>query len=941
MKLRFRSRRIVVAGCCLLAAILLAKCGWRAMTLLDKVKQHLEFRLGDRLRDRHGLFLLATMDGPHPVEALSKHPVLIRGAASTKGKVGDARRVDLDHDVLLRMDMLGKLTNSSATFAAWFRPDDTVRKQLFFNDRSRESGFSLALEGGALSLTAYGRNGAVGVSCPYVGKSGRFTHVAVTFSPGEAIVFQNGRESCRAAVDGTVGFPFNPFLYGSSTFWPFEGEIDELAVWKRALGAREVASVVHSRGGVRYLYEPWISRSLAFVSWLARTTPEMYRAIDRLVPRRRSSASLAKDIPLFMAWPSKADERHFSRAHALSLHNGFLTRKAAEFRRMDVAYGDSIIPLEFALDNVYKDSGVRRMAFIVRDPSHTVFGGSGLVHLYPPELYSVLHADAFCPLPLSATFVRLYFSNVFHGLYVVEPFDREGGSWMAYGSHVGAATNSIGYRSKSSVSEEPQTGVAYDAAFSHVASLVSSDVLFPWSRQEILARCRKRGLFWRERHFDVQENGFPRRILGANLSPLYVTGDLHLSGTPDIQWESSAPDIVSAEGKVNRPESGPPRSVILTPVHVNDGPASPLRVRVMPIRPALQALFLHVSVPIDKYTRTDFSCLRIPAGGGEGEWLSGTASTGGGVHHRGNTSYAMGARRSLSLKFDEPAALMEDRLSSRHLFLLSGYADPTRLRNRLSFDAYRIAANGRTPNGITSIDWAEVFINGEYFGVWELTHRVRDLFRAEDGLLYKIRSRNPILWTFPSPEMSEAISPPDVRADTSVPIVELIAKVCETSSEDFSSMVRANFNIDSLVDYSLMLNFSQNQDGQVVNQYLARAFALGTWLVIPWDYDKTFFDGDSRPLSNRLLARLEREMPEFLPLCNAKWKKLREGEFSNEAVLARIDAYAERLAPYMEEDYFLKQPAGWDGDFRSAVAKLKDVVVARLDVLDRRYGLNR
>ena len=52
-------------------------------------------------------------------------------------------------------------------------------------------------------------------------------------------------------------------------------------------------------------------------------------------------------------------------------------------------------------------------------------------------------------------------------------------------------------------------------------------------------------------------------------------------------------------------------------------------------------------------------------------------------------------------------------------------------------------------------------------------------------------------------------------------------------------------------------------------------------------------------------------------------------------------AYAERLAPYMEEDYCLKQPEGWDGDFLSAVSHLKDVVVARLHILDKRYSLYR
>ncbi len=925
-----------MAGFCLLAAILFFKSGRFTIRILDKLQVRLEARLGRFLDERHGLFFLATMDGPHPVDAVSRAPLHIRKAERSQGKIGDARRIDLDHNVLIRADLMGKLTKS-ATFAAWFRPFDTSRKQLLFNARSHEDGFVLVLENNALSLSVTTTNGQMRVSCPFAGVSNRFTHVAVTFSQSEATVFQNGRESCALPVKRTVGFPRKPLLYGTETFWPFEGDIDELAIWQRALDAREIAGVARARKGVRYLYEPWHAGALTTVSWLSRTVAPTYRVIDRLLPRRRVTASMAKDIPLFMVWPSKADERHFSHAHAISSRNGFRSRKAAEFRRIDMAVEGDLVSLDLALDDVYSVGEPKRMAYVVRDPSRTVFGGSGLVRLYPPELHSVLHADTSCPLPLSAKFVRLFFGNVFQGVYVVESFDREGGSWMAYGSHIEQATNSIGYRERSSVSEEPPSGAARDAAFSRVTSIVASDVFFPWSRQEILARCRERETISEILSFNRLKNHFPREILNGNLSPLYVTGDLNLQGDPQIRWDSSDPDIVSESGKVTRPVSGPPRAVVLTPVDIRRGPRKPVRVRVISQKPRLQALFLHVASPVDKYTRNDFSCLRMPAGGGEGEWLTGTAATGGGAHHRGNTSYIKGVKRSLSLKFDEPVAMMEDQLPARHVFLFCGYADPSRLRNRISFDAYRAAAGGRTPNGITAIDWSEVFINGEYFGVWELAHRVRDIFAADEGLLFKIRSQHPQLWTIPLPDMAEAIAPPDIRADTSLPLTDILKTIADAKPDDFPAMAHRDFFFDSLVDYFLMLNFTQNYDGQVVNQYLAKDSASGKWFVIPWDYDKTFFNADPAILSNRLVTRLWMDVPEFRRECRGKWKALRAGALSDEAVLSRIDAYAELLAPYMEEEYRLKQPAGWTGDFPAAIDKLKETVSARLKALDRHF----
>ena len=905
---------------------------------LDKERSRLESDLGQRLKERHGLLFMATMDGAHPVDTASQKRLFVQKAIRTHGKVGDARRIDLDHDTFLRGDMVGNLPVSVATFAAWFRPSDTMRKQMLFNLRSHEDGFAVAIEKGQISL-GIGTNVTSPVaSCPFSGESNRFTHVALTFSPSEAVLFQNGRESFRVKLGKPVTFPRRPFIYGPSTIRPFEGEIDELAVWGQTLEASEVATVARASHGVIHLYEPWISARLSINSWLSRAVSPTCRVIDRLIPRTRHTAILAKDMPVFMIWPSKADERHFKRAHAKSIRNGFRVKNAAVFRNIDAAFGDKVVPMDIALDDVYAIGEPQRMAFVMRDTSRTVFEGSGLMRLYPPELHPVLHADASCALPLSATFVRLFFGNVFQGLYVLEPFDREGGSWMAYGSHVGMATESIGYRARSSVSDDPPLGEAHNAAFARSVSILSSDVFFPWSRQEVFARSTKCENEFRNRHFDVLEDGFPKSILKNNLSPLYVTDDLNLESDPRISWISSDPRIVSATGKVKRPESGPPRSIVLTPVDARSGPRKPLRIRVMPLRPALQTLFLHVGTPLSKYARTDFSCLRIPAGGGKSEWLTGMAATGGGARHRGNTSYVKGPKRSLSLKFDEPVALMEDQLSSRHFILLSGYADPTRLRNRISFDAYRAAFAGREPNGITSVAWVEVFVNGEYFGVWEIAYRVRDVFTADNGLLYKIRSQIPPLWTAPDPGIAEAISPQDVRTDTSLPLEKILTSVVDTGKDAFAEMAMENFYVDSLVDYNLMLNFTQNFDGQVANQYLARASVSGKWFVIPWDYDKTFFNDDTAPLANKLIERLWLETPDFHSKCAAKWKELRAGALSDNAIFSRIDAHAELLAPYMEEEYRLKQPAGWDGDFKAAVAKLKKVVAERLRILDQRFN---
>ena len=140
------------------------------------------------------------------------------------------------------------------------------------------------------------------------------------------------------------------------------------------------------------------------------------------------------------------------------------------------------------------------------------------------------------------------------------------------------------------------------------------------------------------------------------------------------------------------------------------------------------------------------------------------------------------------------------------------------------------------------------------------------------------------------------------------------------------------FDIDSIVDFFLLLNFTDNHDGRVVNHYLARA-AGGRWFILPWDYDQTFF-GKNIILKNHLIQHCLVELPGFRDSAATKWKSLRSGELANNIVLSQIDAHAARLAPYMEEEYRLLKPADWDGDYLGAVEQLKENVRRRLKVLD-------
>ena len=235
--------------------------------------------------------------------------------------------------------------------------------------------------------------------------------------------------------------------------------------------------------------------------------------------------------------------------------------------------------------------------------------------------------------------------------------------------------------------------------------------------------------------------------MGNNPSPFYVTNDIDLAAAgPGVSWRSSDPATLDVDGTVRRVrcDGDLPRTVDLTG-SFPDGTERAFRFRVMPEKPRLPALFLYVADPVWKHRRTDFASARIPAGGGSPEILTGTASTGGGIRHRGNTSYVRGSRRSLSLEFDSAVSWTGAPGPVSHLLLLSGYADGTLLRNALSFDAFA-AMRPDAPRGSIPVSWTEVFVNGEYTGVWETAPRLKDVVSGWAAPLYKVRTPEG-LWT--------------------------------------------------------------------------------------------------------------------------------------------------------------------------------------------------
>ncbi|MBR1836633.1 MAG: CotH kinase family protein, partial [Kiritimatiellae bacterium] len=395
------------------------------------------------------------------------------------------------------------------------------------------------------------------------------------------------------------------------------------------------------------------------------------------------------------------------------------------------------------------------------------------------------------------------------------------------------------------------------------------------------------------------------------------------------------PDAVAPDGRVTRPEGSAPAVAGLSGTFP-DGSERTFRFRVLPRGHRLPLLSVHVGEPLEKEFDRDFSCFFLPAGAeaAQARRLCGTGDRGGGAHNRGNTSYVKGSKRSIALEFDEPFDRGDGAPPARHLLLLSGYADPTRMRNRLCYGLFEAMPRGGGRLA-PPVSWAEVALNGAWAGIWETAPRPQDAAGPGFSDLYKVRGSRG-LWSEPSASPVERVGAPAAAGtDPYGPFLDLAGFVCNATDADFAARAGDVFDLDELADFWLLLNFSGNVDGRVTNQLVGRRAADGRWVLLPWDYDKTFMAGSpAGKLSNPLFDRLFATRPDFRARVRDRWAELRTGPFSDAAILARIDADAAVLAPLMDEEWRLLRPAGFDGDFPAAVAALRETALARAASLD-------
>ena len=961
---RARALRRVAGAVLAVAAAAIAATGLFAGVILVRLDRRAERavgRLGSSLRDNHGVVFYAPLDERTPADLVSGLPLHGSSAVRVPGAIGFARRFDgRPGENLVGGPGWFSLASGGFTLALRARlpipPADassgprTGENRLVWDVRGSSSvGFRIRDE--ALEAVFTDAEGAHALSGP-APAPGRWTHLALSVGQERAALFVDGVRVADAPVVGSLSLPASLASIGTDGHAPTVFDVDEWCVWKRPLPDAEIARLAAPGRSVADRLEP----RLAARARRRAAQAAAFRSICRVLGAVRTPpvpAVLNRSVPVLELHLARADRRHFRNALLEAASSGFRTRRGAKRRGVLASFGGRTERVAVWLDEVIPEAPpTSRPAFVLASKGGLFGPGSGLARLFPPEQFGARRPDAARPLPLDAsTLVRLHLDDDFLGLYCLVPFEAPAPPWFATGARDILRPDRLHFFAPATDSSAGAglAGPERDVAWNRVLALLRTDSAFPLGRAEAsaLAKSHARN---RERLAIPDPVPGPEQILGANPAALYVTNDLDLAAAgPGLAWRSSDPATISPEGRVARPEDGRPRLVVLS-ADLPGGAVRECRLRVIPRAPALPALFLWFGRPLDKLSRADFACLRIPAGKDpEPSWLFGTGPGGGGARLRGNTSFVAGRRRPMNLEFDEPVEFPGAAEPVRHLLLLSGYADPTRLRNALSYDVFRAMSPVGTVRS-APVAWTEVFVNGSYAGVWECCPRLQDVISEPFSALYKVRSSKG-LWSDPD-AASEGVdrvgAEEDDDNDPYAPIREITRFVSGTDPGDFAAGADAAFDLSELLDFYLLLNFTGNEDGRVTNQYLGLRAEDGRWLLLPWDYDKTFLpgrvaafaaSGRTSALSNPLFARLFHDAPELRARLSARWRAFRSGPLSDAALDAWIDERAALLAPSMDEDYRVVPPLGHNGDFASAIRLFRDEVHARAAWLDDRLGI--
>jgi spore coat protein H len=320
-------------------------------------------------------------------------------------------------------------------------------------------------------------------------------------------------------------------------------------------------------------------------------------------------------------------------------------------------------------------------------------------------------------------------------------------------------------------------------------------------------------------------------------------------------------------------------------------------------------------------------------------------------------------KKSFKLTLEEAAPLLGLRQNA-HWVLNAAFVDRSLMRHKLSYDLFRSLATTNAPRYAAGSRFAEVYLNGRYNGAYLLMERVdRQLlelraFRSNDfshACIYKaIDHAANFGWA--GRGGYEQREPDAVAHPYWEPLEQFnrfVSRSPATNLFDPETGIATRLDLDNAIDFHLLVLLTSNSDGITKNFILARdgqeaGPQRAKFFFAPWDYDGTFgrnWNAAPYPydvwLTNNLFERLMQDAG-YRARFAARWRKLREREFSVKTIQTMIDDNVRTLGEAAR-----RNATRWPTDtgmypdrltFQEDIAEMKAWVEARVKWLDQEIG---
>ena len=273
-------------------------------------------------------------------------------------------------------------------------------------------------------------------------------------------------------------------------------------------------------------------------------------------------------------------------------------------------------------------------------------------------------------------------------------------------------------------------------------------------------------------------------------------------------------------------------------------------------------------------------------------------------------------KKSYALALDESARWLGMRKSS-HWVLNAAFVDRSLMRHKLAYDLYRSLARDGAPRHACASRFVELHLNGDYRGVYLLMERLdrsllelhrHDSNATAHACMYKAVD-HAANFSQPGHAGYEQRALDGLLVPYWKPMDEFNDFVSRAPDAEFfhpETGIASRLDLGNAMDFHLLVLLTSNIDGITKNFILYRdapspAEPRPRFRFSPWDYDATFGRsweasrvGHTEWLSNHLFNRLLGNR-EYARRFAARWRELREREFSTASIARMIDDNAATL----------------------------------------------